>query len=417
MRRTKGLFLVGVMLLTLTGCGANAAVNDVVDQVANVAQSEDEHVLAVKGATSTSYPGRTYGEAFDSFFGSPTWKYFVGTQEGPDEDGDGKPDYEKKDIDVVEFTGYCTYDDVEVKAKIQFSLDMKNGTFDAVYLSFNDVPQSMLMLEGLLDTVFEDGGEESTEATDNSETYQTETETTDMGETEGYNDIIADTGANSEWCEYAYYDLDKDGIDELILGYGTCEADFYNEVYTTDKAGNISSAGGFDSSCMFYEAEDGNGIYAVYGHMGAETVTRVTLKNGSVVCEQLWQKELGADEEYYSNANPIQVYTYDESEQGSGTADYNTSSSEYVIPYSDTQMLTESDLVGLTKEECRIARNEIYARHGRMFSDPDLQSYFNSMSWYDGYLTADEFDESVLSQTEKDNLNTIAAYESKQGWR
>lgn len=80
-------------------------------------------------------------------------------------------------------------------------------------------------------------------------------------------------------------------------------------------------------------------------------------------------------------------------------------------------MLTESDLVGLTKEECRIARNEIYARHGRMFSDPDLQNYFNSVSWYDGYLTADEFDESVLSQTEKDNLNTIAAYESKQGWR
>ena len=40
-------------------------------------------------------------------------------------------------------------------ALIQFTLDKEEGTFEAVYLSFNDVPQSTLMLGGLLSTVFE----------------------------------------------------------------------------------------------------------------------------------------------------------------------------------------------------------------------------------------------------------------------
>ena len=40
-------------------------------------------------------------------------------------------------------------------ALIQFTLDKEEGTFEAVYLSFNDVSQSTLMLGGLLSTVFE----------------------------------------------------------------------------------------------------------------------------------------------------------------------------------------------------------------------------------------------------------------------
>ena len=417
MRRKASILLVGTLLFALTGCGADAAVNDVVNQVANVAQSEDEHVLAVKGGTCSDYPGQTYGEAFAGVFGAPKRMYFVGTQQGPDEDGDGKPDYEKENIDVVEFTGYCTYADVEVKARIQFALDMENNTFEAVYLSFNDVPQNMLMLANLIDTAFENDETESSKTAGNQETASMETEKSDMNEAEAYGGIIAETGENSDWCDYAFYDLNKDGIDELIIGYGTCEADYYNEIYTMDYEGRISSAGGFDCSCMLYEAEDGNGIYAVYGHMGVETVTRVTLESGSVNTEQIWQKEIGIDDEYYSNGNPINVYEYEKSEGDYVMTEDGDSYAEYIIPDSQTRIITEDDLVGLTAEQCRIARNEIYARHGRIFSDSELQSYFEGTSWYYGYLTADEFDESVLSQTEKDNLNTISNYESEQGWR
>ena len=142
-------------------------VDDVTDQIQNVAQMEDPNVVGVKNGHPSNYPDQTYGEAFGNFFAYPTWKYFKGEKEGPDDDGDGKPDYTESDIDVVEFTGRCTYSDTEVKALLQFTLDKESDTFQATYLSFNDVPQSTLMMMGLLDTVFteneEDKDAESTE--------------------------------------------------------------------------------------------------------------------------------------------------------------------------------------------------------------------------------------------------------------
>ncbi len=123
-------------------------------EVPSVETTPNEYVLGVKGGTNSAYPGVTYGEAFENFFFNPSWQYFVGTQEGPDEDGDGEPDYTVENTDVVEFTGDCLYADVEVTALIQFVLDNEAGTFQPVYLSFNEVPQNMLMLSELMDTVF-----------------------------------------------------------------------------------------------------------------------------------------------------------------------------------------------------------------------------------------------------------------------
>ena len=92
-------------------------------------------------------------------------------------------------------------------------------------------------------------------------------------------------------------------------------------------------------------------------------------------------------------------------------------SDDYILPYSDSVLLTEADLVGLTQEELRIARNELYARHGRMFTDEALNAYFSSKSWYQGTIPADEFDESVLNAVELANKDTIVLYEEKMGYR
>ena len=59
-------------------------------------------------------------------------------------------------------------------------------------------------------------------------------------------------------------------------------------------------------------------------------------------------------------------------------------------------------------------RNEIYARHGYIFGSADLNSYFQSMNWYHGYLTADQFDDSVLNEYERANLDMIKREEE---WR
>ena len=88
-------------------------------------------------------------------------------------------------------------------------------------------------------------------------------------------------------------------------------------------------------------------------------------------------------------------------------------------PYQDSILLwksyyvalTDADCMGLSKEELRIARNEIYAAYGRMFTSQDLVDYFNSKPWYQGTIPSDQFDDSVLTEIQKANIRTIQSYE------
>lgn len=66
--------------------------------------------------------------------------------------------------------------------------------------------------------------------------------------------------------------------------------------------------------------------------------------------------------------------------------------STYILPKSDSKYLKKKDIKGLTKEQLRLARNELYARHGRRFEDPDLQAYFDAQSWYHGTIDPDDYD-------------------------
>lgn len=79
-------------------------------------------------------------------------------------------------------------------------------------------------------------------------------------------------------------------------------------------------------------------------------------------------------------------------------------SQEYIFSDSDSRLLTDADIVGMSAKELNYARNEIYARHGRIFDAAELVDHFNSRSWYEGTLSAEDFDESILSDTEKQNI-------------
>ncbi|RRD95165.1 YARHG domain-containing protein [Clostridiales bacterium COT073_COT-073] len=91
--------------------------------------------------------------------------------------------------------------------------------------------------------------------------------------------------------------------------------------------------------------------------------------------------------------------------------------SEYILPESNQRYLQKSDLAGLSAEECRIARNEIYARHGRRFADQGLQAYFNEKSWYMGTIEPNDFNENVFNQYEVANKDLIIQFEKEQGYR
>ena len=82
---------------------------------------------------------------------------------------------------------------------------------------------------------------------------------------------------------------------------------------------------------------------------------------------------------------------------------------DYILPDSDSRAYTYDELSGLTKDELRLAINEIYARHGRIFDAADLQNYFNSKSWYNGTVSADDFSEDVFNTYEKSNVDLLSS--------
>lgn len=86
---------------------------------------------------------------------------------------------------------------------------------------------------------------------------------------------------------------------------------------------------------------------------------------------------------------------------------------EYIFPHSDTEEIDIKDLQALTDKQLMIARNEIYARHGRQFQTEWLQEYFDLCSWYavNRYYNYDNED-SMLNAIELHNVKVIADYEN-----
>lgn len=89
---------------------------------------------------------------------------------------------------------------------------------------------------------------------------------------------------------------------------------------------------------------------------------------------------------------------------------------DFVIYDSDSRYITAADLALLTQEQLRLARNEIYARRGRLFKDAYLQDYFNQKSWYQGTISPDAFRETMFNDYERANAYFIADYERLKGY-
>lgn len=86
-------------------------------------------------------------------------------------------------------------------------------------------------------------------------------------------------------------------------------------------------------------------------------------------------------------------------------------SEDFIIPDSSARYLTNADLSSLTEWEVRVARNEIYARHGRIFKTDDLAEYFKGKNWYIGSVAPEAFDDSYLNAIEIENVKFITNYE------
>lgn len=85
------------------------------------------------------------------------------------------------------------------------------------------------------------------------------------------------------------------------------------------------------------------------------------------------------------------------------------------LSYTTVTKYTLQDLSILDSYGLKITRNEIFARHGRMFNDQELQEYFKRQQWYVPQIAANDFDTSCLNEVEKYNVNLISVYEEQIG--
>lgn len=97
---------------------------------------------------------------------------------------------------------------------------------------------------------------------------------------------------------------------------------------------------------------------------------------------------------------------------GNDKKGFDTDIQEYIFPSSDSRFLSEEEVRNIETDKLRIARNEIFARHGYIFNDEELSQYFNGTSWYNGTVPAEQFDmDAVLNDFEKKNIELIEGIE------
>lgn len=75
-----------------------------------------------------------------------------------------------------------------------------------------------------------------------------------------------------------------------------------------------------------------------------------------------------------------------------------------------SQPIPKGLLEGMFLEDARKLRNEIYARHGKVFKDKWLQKYYASFDWY---KPNQRYSDATLTAVERQNAASIAAYEKQ----
>lgn len=107
---------------------------------------------------------------------------------------------------------------------------------------------------------------------------------------------------------YALHDIDKDGVKELLLREGTCEADYVYTVYTIEHGRALCLGRIPGSWSVFYQDEEGGKhpyILKSSGHMNYEVLTRIGVRTYQIRTAVLYE---GKVENYYSNPYPIELY-------------------------------------------------------------------------------------------------------------
>ena len=82
---------------------------------------------------------------------------------------------------------------------------------------------------------------------------------------------------------------------------------------------------------------------------------------------------------------------------------------DQLFPQTAERYFTAEDFADCPEDILVLAKNEIYARHGRMFLDREIYEYFLTRMWYEPTYAPEEFDESCLNEYEKANIELLVS--------
>lgn len=113
------------------------------------------------------------------------------------------------------------------------------------------------------------------------------------------------------------------------------------------------------------------------------------------------------------NGMVVTPKTYIDDNTDTSNTNYYNYTSDFIFPYSDSVMLSDSDVAYLDKGKIRMAINEIYARHGYIFHQHPYVDYFNAKSWYHPDSSFKGSD-SELNRAEVYNIQLLLKYEKSK---
>jgi len=80
--------------------------------------------------------------------------------------------------------------------------------------------------------------------------------------------------------------------------------------------------------------------------------------------------------------------------------------------FTDLKIYQKQDFDQVPPLIIHLAKNEIYARHGYIFKNEDLNNYFKGQIWYEPSITAENFKDSVFNKNEQVNLKLLSSMDT-----
>lgn len=125
----------------------------------------------------------------------------------------------------------------------------------------------------------------------------------------GFSDHDSYWGGDNDIYNYALYDIDKNGIPELFVQYGNCEANYYMEVYSYDPVDYdmiVIEEQLWSGHTALATYPDDNGFLMVWGHMGSQYVQKATLDDDfKLVFDEIFEEDINDSAADYTPIDEI----------------------------------------------------------------------------------------------------------------